>query len=104
MWCGTARRLLVLLLSVALATGVTVSVVQATGMEMAAVAMATEWKVGNVMSVQVPDGESGYGFNVTTARGKPLVLFAYRTQDAAEAAARQVEAAVEGAVLVRGFA
>jgi hypothetical protein len=62
------------------------------------------WKVGNVMSVQVPDGESGYGFNVTTARGKPLVLFAYRTQDAAEAAARQVEAAVEGAVLVRGFA
>ncbi len=56
------------------------------------------------MSVQVPDGESGYGLNVTTARGKPLVLFAYRTQDAAEAAARQVEAAVEGAVLVRGFA
>ena len=62
------------------------------------------WKVGNVMSVQVPDGEFGYGFNVTTARGKPLVLFAYRTQDAAEAAARQLEAAVEGAVLVRGFA
>ena len=34
MWRGTARRLLALLLSVALATGVTVRVVQAGGMEM----------------------------------------------------------------------
>jgi hypothetical protein len=36
------------------------------------------WKVGDVMSVNVADG--GYGFNVTTDRGKPLVLFAYETR------------------------
>jgi len=42
MWCGTARRLLALLLSVALATGGTVRVVQAGGMEMRAAAMATD--------------------------------------------------------------
>jgi hypothetical protein len=50
------------------------------------------WKIGHVMSVT-----DGYGFNVTTDRGKPLVLFAYETQEAAEAAAKQVEAAVKRA-------
>jgi Ribbon-helix-helix protein, copG family len=57
------------------------------------------WKVGHVMSVT-----DGYGFNVTTDRGKPLVLFAYETQEAAEAAAKQVEAAVKRAVLVKPHA
>jgi hypothetical protein len=52
-------------------------------------------------SMNVADG--GYGFNVTTDRGKPLVLFAYETREVAEAAAQQVEAAVERAVLVRPF-
>jgi hypothetical protein len=33
------------------------------------------WKVGNVMSVNVADG--AFGFNLTTDRGKPLVLFSY---------------------------
>jgi hypothetical protein len=60
------------------------------------------WKVGDVMSVNVADG--GYGFNVTTDRGKPLVLFAYETQEAAETAAQKVKAAIERAVLVRPFA
>jgi hypothetical protein len=45
----------------------------------------------------------GYGFNVSTSRNQPLVLFAYETREAAEAAAQQVEAAVERAVLVRPF-
>ena len=58
------------------------------------------WKVSNVMAV---DGGDRYGFNVTTDRGKPLVLFAYETREAAEAAAQQVEAAIERAVLVRPF-
>jgi hypothetical protein len=57
------------------------------------------WKVGDVMSVNVADG--GYGFNVTTDRGKPLVLFAYETQEAAEAAAQKIKAAIERAVLVK---
>jgi hypothetical protein len=62
------------------------------------------WKVGQVMSVGVGDDAFGYGFNVTTSRGLPLVLFAYETQEAAAAAAQQVEAAMERAILVRPFA
>jgi hypothetical protein len=63
------------------------------------------WKVGNVMD-DVPLGGDfiGYGFNVTTEQGQQLVVFAYETLAAAEDAARQVEAAVELAILVRGFA
>jgi hypothetical protein len=62
------------------------------------------WKVSDVISVELERyGRDGYGFNVTTDRGKPLVLFAYETQEAAEAAAKQVEAAIERAVLVTPF-
>lgn len=42
MWAETARRLFVLLLSVALATGLTARVVQAGSMDMTAAAMATD--------------------------------------------------------------
>jgi len=62
------------------------------------------WKVGNVMDVSLGNDFIGYSFNVTTEQGKQLVLFAYETQDAAEDAARQVEAAIELAIFVRGFA
>jgi hypothetical protein len=62
------------------------------------------WKVGQVMSVELERyGDDGYGFNVTTDWGKPLVLFAYETQEAAEAAAKQLEAAIERAVFVKPF-
>jgi len=54
------------------------------------------------MEVSIP-GRVGYGFNVTTDQLKPLVTFAYGTQEAAEAAAKQVAAALEGAVLVKSF-
>ena len=47
------------------------------------------WKVSDVMEVSIPSGV-GYGFNVTTEPGKPLVSFAYEMQEAAEAAAQQV--------------
>jgi hypothetical protein len=54
---------------------------------------STMWKVGNVMSVTVMSvTDDGWGFSVTTERGNPVVLFAYETQQAAEAAARQVKA------------
>ena len=62
------------------------------------------WTVGNVMDVSLGNDFIGYGFNVTTEQGKQLVVFAYETQDAAEDAARQVEAAIELAIFVRGFA
>jgi hypothetical protein len=42
-----------------------------------------------------------YGFNITTALGKPIVSFAYTTRDAAEAAAIQVRVAIEHAIEVR---
>jgi hypothetical protein len=49
------------------------------------------------------DGAFRYGFNVTTSRIQPLVLFAYETREAAEAAAQHIEAAAERAGLVRPF-
>ena len=60
------------------------------------------WKISDVMEVSIPNGV-GYGFNVTTEERKPLVLFAYDEQEAAEAAAQQVAAALERAVLVNVF-
>ena len=60
------------------------------------------WKVSDVMEVSIPSGV-GHGFNVTTEQGKPLVSFAYEAQEAAEAAAQQVAAALERAVLVKLF-
>jgi hypothetical protein len=60
------------------------------------------WKVSDVMEVSIPSGV-GYGFNVTTEGGKPLMSFAYETQEAAEAAAQQVAAALERALLVKLF-
>jgi len=59
------------------------------------------WKVSHVMSVSSSDASKAeYGFNVTT---KPLVLFAYETKEATEAAAKQVRTAIERAVLVKPF-
>ena len=60
------------------------------------------WKISDIMEVSIPNGV-GYGFNVTTEGRKPLVLFAYDEQEAAEAAAQQVAAALERAVLVNLF-
>ena len=62
------------------------------------------WKVGDITDVSLGNDFIGYGFNITTEEGKQLVVFAYETQDAAEDAARHVEAAVELAIFVRGFA
>ena len=62
------------------------------------------WNVSDVMEVSIPNGV-GYGFNVITTEGrKPVVLFAYYEQEAAEAAAQQVAVALERAVLVNPFA
>ena len=61
------------------------------------------WKVGDVTDVSLGNDFIGYGFNVTTDEGKQLAVFAYETQDAAEDAARHVEAALELAIFVRGY-
>jgi hypothetical protein len=47
-------------------------------------------------------GRDGYPYGSTSQEGgKPVVSFAYRTRDAAEAAATQVRAAIEHAIEVR---
>ena len=42
----------------------------------------------------------GYGFNITTASGGPMVNFAYRTEAEAKDAARHVVSAVAAAIRV----
>ena len=42
-----------------------------------------------------------YGFNLISEEGKPLVSFAYVTRAAAEAAAAQIQSAIEEAVEVQ---
>jgi hypothetical protein len=60
------------------------------------------WKVSETMSMRLDDG-FGYGFNVTNERGRPVVSFAYRTQQEAGAAATHVRSAVENAASVKGY-
>jgi hypothetical protein len=63
------------------------------------------WKVSDVISVELERyGRDGYGFNVTTDWGKPLVTFGYETQEEARDAAQQVKAAIERVVLLRPHA
>ena len=60
------------------------------------------WKLEDVQPVKVLGADGyPYGFNITTALGKPIVSFAYTTRDAAEAAAIQVRAAIEHVIEVR---
>jgi len=59
------------------------------------------WKVGFVQMMNVPGEADSWGFNLTTERGKPLVVFAYASVAEAKAAATQVRAAVANAILVR---
>jgi len=58
------------------------------------------WKVDSVRSVCVPGAPFGYGFSITTERGKQLVGFAYNTLEKAQVAETQVRAAVRNASAV----
>ena len=60
------------------------------------------WKVSVTMPMGLDDG-FGHGFNVTNERGRPVVSFAYRTRQEADAAATHVRSAVENAVSVKGY-
>jgi hypothetical protein len=59
-----------------------------------------KWKVGNVMSVNVPGVDDPYGFTVFKEGGEPIVIFVYPTQEACESAAKHIGLALEGAVSV----
>jgi hypothetical protein len=99
MWRGTAHRLLALLLSVALATGLTVRVVQAGGMEMTAAAMAADMPMhgkcdgcaGNEKSV-APSACSAYCGSII---GLPATAVAFASLPA-EMVAPGVEPAATG--------
>jgi hypothetical protein len=59
-----------------------------------------KWKVGKVLSVNIPGVDDAYGFTVFTEGGAPIVNFVYPTRDACESAAKHIGLALEGAVSV----
>lgn len=59
-------------------------------------------RLGEVASVWYSRGP-GFGFNVTSEYGGPLLSVTYRTAEAAEAARRAIEAALDIAVEVRTY-
>jgi hypothetical protein len=59
-----------------------------------------KWKVGKVMSVNIPGVDHPYGFTVFKEGGEPIVIFVYPTQEACESAAKHIGLALEGAVSV----
>jgi hypothetical protein len=60
------------------------------------------WKVGTPQPTDVPGSKDlSWGFNITNANGSPLVMFAYATEAEAEAAAKQVQSAIQKAILVK---
>jgi nicotinic acid phosphoribosyltransferase len=54
-------------------------------------------KVSSVTSMKSGSFAFGHGFNITTARGRPIVNFVYDKRDDAEAAATKVRSAFEKA-------
>jgi hypothetical protein len=57
--------------------------------------MDSQWKVGNIQSVLLPDRAAGYGFSIQLATGRPLLNFAYATQAEAERARMLMLNAIE---------
>jgi hypothetical protein len=63
---------------------------------------ANMWKVGKVQATDVPgSNDLSWGFNITNANSRPLVIFAYATEAEAGAAAKQVQTAIQKAILVK---
>jgi len=60
------------------------------------------WKITRVQATDVPgEKDLSWGFNIAQANGRPLVMFAYATEAEAAAAAKQVQSAIQKAVLVK---
>jgi hypothetical protein len=62
-----------------------------------------KWKVGKVMSVNIPGVDDPYGFTIFTEGGGPIVNFVYPTRDAAESGAKHIGLALEGVVSVQPY-
>jgi hypothetical protein len=58
-----------------------------------------KWKLGKVMSVNIPGVDHPYGFTVFRD-GEPIVIFVYPTQEACKTAGKHIRLALEGAVSV----
>ena len=62
------------------------------------------WKVGKVQMTDVPGRDDvAWGFNITNANSRPLVMFANATEAEAEAAAKQIQSAIQLVVLVKSY-
>ena len=59
-----------------------------------------KWKVGKVISVNIPGVDDPYGFTVLKEGGEPIVDFVYPTQEACKSAAKHIELALEELVSV----
>jgi hypothetical protein len=60
------------------------------------------WRVADTQSIAVVGGH-GYGFNIVDERGRPVVTFAYATEDDAKVAADNAHLLIKNAISVRGY-
>ena len=60
------------------------------------------WKVGDIKNTILTDvRDIGFGFHITTDRGKPIAYFAYSSREEAEAAHKHMVAALKGVRLAQ---
>jgi hypothetical protein len=62
-----------------------------------------KWKIGKVMSVNIPGADDPYGFAVFKEGGVPIVIFVYPTPEACESAAKHIGLALEEVVSVNQY-
>jgi hypothetical protein len=62
-----------------------------------------KWKIGKVMSVNIPGADDPYGFTVFKEGGEPIVIFVYPTPEACESAAKHIGLALEEVVSVNQY-
>jgi hypothetical protein len=62
-----------------------------------------KWKIGKVMSVNIPGADDPYGFTVFKEGGGPIVIFVYPTPEACESAAKHIGLALEEVVSVNQY-
>ena len=60
------------------------------------------WRVEDTHSIAVTGGH-GYGFNIVDELGRPVVTFAYATEDDAKVAADNARSLIKNAISVRGY-
>ena len=60
------------------------------------------WRVADIQSMAVVGGH-GFGFNIVDELSRPVVTFAYATEDDAKVAADNARSVIKNAISVRGY-